>query len=279
MPRYFITTVLLIGLIVSLSGCTESPFGAGEIEPANRVMEGQVLLNDNASPDSIYVWLEGFEIGKFTDTQGQFSITIPRAATQPGGGLDAVFKLFCYVDNYGLQSVPIILRRGELVYNAGGLDDDGNLEELVLLEKKLHVRTILTPDEISFDSTDPIDVSIELTAVSDSVLIRYPVTNAGLIGTVYVSSQDESHVRVMDFRDGQTELWVDAEGDTIPAVFRLAGQTLTPGTYEVIPHIEMDHPNLPVELSISLKSDPNLSEIDYLNIPFRRDGGILTVTD
>ena len=81
--------ILIIFFLLSIflfSGCTGSPFSDNEIPQETRRITGKVEISDNThSPEGVYVWLGGFDIGTFTDQDGEFEITLPSTAQNSGG--------------------------------------------------------------------------------------------------------------------------------------------------------------------------------------------------
>ena len=119
------TELIIIGsVLLTLSGCTWNPFGEEEISSGYREISGNVQLNDGSNPDGIYVWLEGFNAGTYTDGTGQFSLTLPQSGSS---GLSGVYKLYCYVANYELDYAQVVIQDGEFAYSRGDINKEGKL--------------------------------------------------------------------------------------------------------------------------------------------------------
>ena len=56
--------------------CTGNPIGDNNITPRPDQISGQVQLDNNGQPERVYVWLEGFDVGTFTE----FFLTLTRRA-------------------------------------------------------------------------------------------------------------------------------------------------------------------------------------------------------
>ncbi|MCI0698440.1 hypothetical protein L0337_41385 [candidate division KSB1 bacterium] len=107
----FLTLIFAPGIcLLVVGGCTSNPFGGDEITGGNRQISGNLILKDKSSPESVYVWLEGFGLNAWTNNRGEFKINLPPPASQgPAGGVDGVFALYFYLANYSLQSTTVIV--------------------------------------------------------------------------------------------------------------------------------------------------------------------------
>jgi len=90
--------VLICSFILSsLISCTENPFSDAP-EVGSTQIRGQVLLNNDTDNSGVYVWLEQMGVSAYTNTDGEFLISIPPPASQGGGGgIDVNLLLLLYL--------------------------------------------------------------------------------------------------------------------------------------------------------------------------------------
>jgi hypothetical protein len=60
--------------------------------------------------------------------------------------------------------------------------------------------------------------------------------------------------------------------------FGLRGVSISPGNYEMIPYLLVKHEPVPPNLIASLGNNAEAFGLEYLKIPFRREGGSLRVS-
>jgi len=130
----FITTFFILV-------CTSNPIFKDEDSSSQRIVEGKIRLSDNASPESIFVWLESLDISTYTDEEGAFSLQLPPLQSQPGGGLSGEYNIYYYVGNYALASSSLVLQDGSILREAGDVDSEGNIDETVVLRKLLNIKS------------------------------------------------------------------------------------------------------------------------------------------
>jgi hypothetical protein len=133
-------TGLLFFLLVWMS-CTDNPFVDSVMLEPTRI-SGQVQLADGITPDSIFVWLEEFNFGTYTDSVGNFALTLPPPEVQGDGlGFSGTYQLYYYLSNYSTTMIPLEFSAGDLEPDQPQLDTKGRLFKIPVLEKILDVRT------------------------------------------------------------------------------------------------------------------------------------------
>ncbi len=277
--------IWLAGLFPLFIGCTSSPFGADEIAPDHRSIQGFAKLQDTRHYQGIYVWLEGLNQGTRTNENGGFKITLPPEAQLPGvNSLDGTYKLYFFVANYKTATAQVAIRKGEFLYGEQDLDDKGFLRRPVTLVKILDIETRVEPKWARGNSTNPINVITSLQAVNDSVEVLYPNSIGGLIGGILFRSLETDKVYLEAADLGLERALVENVG-TFPRsrryIFSLDRLLvrLPVGNYEVVPYLFIQHPEVPEQLILSLGVNFDEISATYLNMPFQRKGGHFRVID
>ena len=263
--------------------CSKSPFSSENISEGCREIKGRLRLSDTMSYERIYVWLEVFSIGTFTDSTGSFQITLPPLAEQDGlGGTNNVCNLFFYVANYKLSSAATVVLNGEFLYSRGDFDSNGELIGTRSLKKLVHISTVVEPNMITADYEGKLSVNVALRAVLDSVKIMFPKLVGASSGAILLRKLETGDIFV-DVPDSSSYLkdvliLGPGEEEVFQMVFDLDRISLPEGQYEAVPFFLIEQENISEELLKSL--GPNATELgpDFLKIPFRREGGYFSVT-
>ncbi|MGH7493470.1 MAG: hypothetical protein ACREOO_13925 [bacterium] len=275
---------MLFLALLPLTGCVENPFGDDEISSGTRQVSGTVLLRDGASSEGAYIWLESFNVGTRADANGKFSLLLPPPGAQGGGGATGLFDLYFYLANYSVTTASVVTRNGAFVYSQADINKQGELNSAKSLVKFLRIHTALTPSVVPSSSTQPIGVSVTLQALGDSVTTINPNTVSGsnIIGALLIRNLERQDVfiyNVLPLATYREILFLRAsQGDTLDGTLSLIGLPLPPGNYEVIPYILIRHQRLPMGMIAALGPDLESLSPNYLQIPMRREGGRLQVT-
>lgn len=257
--------------------CTEHPFGANTISSLNRQIRGEVVLSDRSSSGGVYVWLESFDIGTFTDGRGRFEISLPVPALQGlSGGADGVYNLYFFVANYQLSSAKVAVRNGAFLYSYGDFNGNGDMNWIISMLKLLQIRTTVEPDSVTMDFEGPILVEVGLRAVFDSVTVLVPKIIGGYTGALLFRRVEtgDVYIDLPDFGEGtQTVVKIGPEEHIIKMLINIDRGDFPAGQYEVIPYIWIEQQDLPEGLIVSLSPNAEKLGADYLKIPFKREGG------
>lgn len=265
-------------------GCTDHPFGNNNISLRKNQISGKIVLNDNLPPEGIVVWLEGFKLQTNTDKEGSFKITLPSPLAQNApGGVDGAFILYFYVANYLLGESRIAIRHGEFIYAQGDINKAGEVNYPRQLEKILHINTSLVTKTISAQSNQTFLGSVTLESINIPVTVSFPISLGGNRNPVILKNITSGEFFILQAisQSSSDELVIVKDRPYIRNFIFKPGQnvSLSPGNYEIIPVIRIWHQTIPDELLESLGTDDEDIVEDYLNIPFRRTGDILTVTN
>jgi hypothetical protein len=273
---------LALGLFAALPGCTRNPFGGDDVSSGHREISGVVQLHDGSSPEGVYVWLEGLDVGTYTNEKGEFTISLPAKSGQgPSSGLNGVFNVYYYLANYDLDSTQVVVRDGEFLYSRGDINKDGGLTAPKVLTRFLRITTLVEPSKAPATYSDRIEVQVTLEAASaDSATVIVPRSIGGLLGAILVKRTDSQEVFVYEAvpgAQGNLIVQVGASPRTLRMTFNFTLVPLPPGTYEVVPYLLIAHQTIPRTLMQSIGSNVEILGPGYLNIPFRRQGGSLEV--
>lgn len=286
------TTLILFLTLVSLVSfmCTSNPLFEDRNSSSKQTVKGKIRLSDGASPDSVFVWLEGLNLSTHTDDEGNFTLQLPTPQTQPGGGLTGDFRIFYYIGNYEIITSSVVIRNGSFEYGAGDIDTDGNINGTTILQKLADIHTVIQPFEIpEYDSSRvgiTIFVTVTVVPTMNSVEVKMPIGPGGLLtamifkeinGSIsdavfYGNAQLSEPIHVTVTRNWQTGIKARNINST-------PYYTLEPGEYEVIPYIRIIQENLPEGLLECIGENADTFDQDYLKIPVRLNLGRLTVTE
>jgi len=267
------------------SACTSNPLSDDEISGGKSQITGKIEVSDNQSPEGVYVWLEGFDIGTFTDQDGEFQITLPSTA-QNSGGATGIFNLYYYLANYKLTKTELTVRSGEFVFATGEINNKGELQRPKFLSRILDISTVLTPPTADADSSIFMKVEVVLSSETDSVTVLYPREPFDgpnkLIAPLFVKNLETGAAFYIE------PTLAGINEDDIITIFRgrpfirtmlliMSKGVLSEGEYEIIPYLRISQPEVPAELLNNLVEDIDSFSLDYLNVPFLRTSGVLSV--
>ncbi|MGD9900328.1 MAG: hypothetical protein AB7T22_14485 [Calditrichaceae bacterium] len=272
---------LIFILFVFVVSCTENPFWDDNISSNDRqVVEGAIRLSDDSQPDSVMVWLEGFDLVQKTDKRGAFKHEIPLSSEQPGGGLNGVYNLYSYLGNYRLASIPLLVLDGQFEYDKSGIDERGKISDDIILTKMLEIKTTIEPAEITTNIYVKFEITIEIENVVDSVEIMTYLDNSNYFGSIifrHIQIPGDA-IFIRDPLAGYVSRMI-TEQNRWTISFSMDGGFFTPGQYEVIPYLNVtqDRDQIPHELMKKFGFNADGFDPDYLNVPFKRKTAILTV--
>jgi hypothetical protein len=295
MPTILKTIKIYFKLLIKVSiillifyKCTHNPFDSNDtITRKTNIVTGTVSNTHLNPPDDVFVWLEGFNIGTWTDALGDFRIKIPPRDIQPGGGLSGSLKLFFYVSNYRLDFAEVVLHDGELELSYGDFDDRGNMRRNKHLIKTLNIQTEISPKTIQENYSGHISVELILQAINDkdTVYVKYPNKAEGPLTVLFFkkikSDQDTLKIFENSLFENNTS-YVEDSVSVVPKVWS-TGFQFTPGflhrgEYEIIPFFIISGQPVPVDLLKNFGEEIEKPGIDFIKVPTTRKRGIFTVT-
>lgn len=271
-----IAATLGIAALLCLAGCIENPFGDDKISGGTRSVRGQVQLNNNASAEGAYVWLDGFNLGTRVNAQNEFTLILPPAASQGSGGASGAFQLYFFMANCELVSTSVVTRNGAFVYNQGDINKNGELANAKVLTRFLRVSTQVTPASVPVNYNGNVSVETTFEATIDTATVVFPNTIAGLLGAVLVRRVGTNQVYPYQAVPGANGVETQRFGRVPTKRGMTMNFTTTPlpeGDYEVIPYFLIRHQNVPALLLASLGGGIEQLGPGYLDLPLKREGG------
>lgn len=273
--RPFRLLLIFIPLIIS---CTSNPFWDDSTSSGYRSVRGHVQLYDGSNPGGVYVWLQGFDSGTFTNSSGEFNLELPAPGSQAGGtGQNGMFTLYAYAANYFLEKADVVLRDGEVLSNKGDVAGGGRLGAPLLMRRFLRIITEMEPASVIVSRAEPVTVNVRLVAPSDSVSVILPGSFGGMLGAVLLRCRETGEVTGIPFSQtmgGKARVVVGSNQATqVSMSFSMIYYPLIPGRYEAIPFLFVSHEAIPDGLIESLGSGVTNLNKNYLKIPFKREGG------
>jgi len=271
--------IALLLIWVLIFSCTSNPlFKEDQIK--SEQISGQILLDDESTPDNIYVWLEGFELSTLTDSQGRFTISIPSPETRGlGSNFNGEVSLYFYVANYYIDSTKIIFANGKLLEDQAAIDSVGELTATRTLRKMASVEIFAgqsLPDSnvLKFYITlTSFDYNIKVYSLRE--LLKYPQT--GFIRTGFIIESLENSQLIIFIDRPESFLWGDVLLAAAPQEWRydvdLDIFDLPVGHYRIVPYLLFPQNGIPDALLESISSTVEKFNEDYLLLPMKREGG------
>jgi len=283
----FLGVLIILATLVIQSGCTKNPFGTDKISASDEI-KGTLILKDGASPDSVFVWLQGLNMKTWTDKNGEFKIKLPSLKSQGGAGLTGSYHLYFFVMNYRIDSALVVLRNGRLEYSHGDIDDEGNVKEPKTLIKILDVQTDIDPPDFPQPTTldwweyeEVIDVEVTLKATTaDDITAKFSSFTKGPASIVFIKRIDpkQDFLKIIELtpiasHDSLVQFNITADQVKWMAGFKVMIGDLPVGKYKIIPYFLIEQENIPSELIESLGEEMFKPTAKYLSLPFRRQDG------
>lgn len=274
--------LLFLSSLILNHSCTDNPFGQDEISSESQTIRGSVKLQ-NDSPEDVFVWLEGFDMGTYTNTQGNFELRLSSSSRY--SNLTGNFKLYFFVANYNIDTASVVIHNGEVKFSLGDLDENGKLKREIYLTQLLNIE--LVANEAVFDDVIPLrdvgKIFMELTfeATSSSVPVEFPGKTEGPLGIIFLQriSPDEEYQKMLYTNSLALENGLAMDNVTSAprywtGSFNKRTIELPIGSYRILPYCIIHQPNVPDELWNHFCPNKNNPTIDFANLPIKINGGI-----
>lgn len=263
------------------SGCTHNPFGGDDEIPAKRTVSGQVNLERSENSGGLYIWLEGIDTGTFTDADGNFQLTLPPPASQPGGGFTGSADLYFYIANFRMDTTKLILRNGEFLYSQGEIDEKGNFRQPITIDKLMSINTTLSPASIDTAFNGTIQATITIDVWDSQIELQTIRSNLQYFAIAAVEKQNADPPFVRSFITGaiKTDTTLGRGRHTFISDYFYQANFLPPGEYILMPYMWINQDNIPPGLIESLNAPYARYNENYVNLPFQRSGGNLEVKE
>jgi len=285
---------------VFLFFCTSNPLENDEVSTSGKIIKGKISLSDNTSPENVYVWLDAFNIGTFTDADGEFVLTISKSSAQSDDGVSGHFYLYFYVANYSVDSASVALRKGVVQTGQGDINEDGEVNKPIELKKLLNVSITSKPSSYPYFTEilsvihemcdlytgyeEPLTVLVELSAHRNPIYIKCPDTSTGPVSIIFLKNIDTESQFTKMLVDSATVLNSPLVFHEITKIskdwiagFKLEPDMLPKGKYQIIPYFFVQQDAIPDQLLNSLYSEQNIPGLDFINIPMKREYEILEI--
>ncbi|MFZ1731481.1 MAG: hypothetical protein WBQ23_10625 [Bacteroidota bacterium] len=280
--RYLFPLCLFSVLLIA-AACTDNPFESDPtIASTKRRIHGVVRLSDRQDHSGAYIWMEGFNLGTVSHSDGNFSLTLPlpEAQTTPGGN-EGVFRVYAFLGNYRMQTVKTAVHNGSFVFPSTDVDVTGNMIEEFFLQEMFSINTSLSLTNIEADSPRVITMEVTLRSSIPPVEVFYPRMMGSIEGPVLLHNLGTGEVEI--YRTTVTGVEVNDYVSVGPVAYtrsmilNIPKYKLRAGEYEVIPYLLPRGQNIPIGLLNSLGADISALGTSYVFYPFLREGGRLRV--
>jgi len=302
-----IDIILILTLI--LSSCISNPFWQDD-DIKEKSITGKIVLSDNEDTcDSVFVWLEEFNLSTYTDQNGEFKIVVPPVESQnDGAGFNGDYKLYFWLANYQIFYATISFSNGEFASIQSHINENGEFLETVNLQKLLSINTTIIGDSIeikTFGNNDKIYITVNLTSNINSEFsiktnmqsLPFPYKGQIHTGIIFESLSDPTIKSVIPRQNScdivttrflpfsQIDMNYEFEilaSDNIRQIYskfnvQYDSFSISSGDYKVYPYILFPTNEVPDGLMNSI--DENLLNIrdGYFNIPIKRDDAVITI--
>ena len=285
-----VVNLVLIKLLFLLSGCTGNPFGGNEISGGRKQIDGQVMLNDGATSDRVFVWLSDYNVATYTDETGVFSLRLPpRPTPDTVTGTIERHTLYFYLANYLIETAEVMVVDGEFFYDRGDIDKNGKVRGPIVLRRLLQINTEVNPSVVQADSAVIVFVETHLQTDIGCAEVGVPKVDqidrrstVRPLGAILAKQIDTEEVFVVQADPAANGSYLEIVCRTIVTLdlqFDFSDAGLPPGEYEVIPYLFINPPGVPNGLLEKLGSHVNDLGPNYLKKPLRRKDGQFKVTN
>ncbi|MDP6577580.1 MAG: hypothetical protein QF416_10475 [Candidatus Marinimicrobia bacterium] len=271
----------LVITVLTLCTCTKNPFNNNGSVSDHYSIKGIVELEDGENPESLYVWLEIINIGTWTDTTGQFILSLPHTGSSEGGQ-NGQFSLYAYAANYQHERTIVKVIDGQFVPGEGGLDNKGELRAPLTLGKRLNISTTVMPSILEPLINQTAEVTVTLNPLDQQVTVqsrRAIVNRATAYTGLFIVNENEEVVHKEDIesaRMADEPVGINVKTWVIP--MDASSSNLAPGEYSVVPYLLVKS-DAPPGLLESMGKELLEFSPDYLRLPMKRKDGTITITD
>ncbi len=266
--------------VLTLCTCNKNPFNNNGSVSDHYSIKGIVELEDGENPESLYVWLEIINIGTWTDTTGQFILSLPHTGSSEGGQ-NGQFSLYAYAANYQHERTIVKVIDGQFVPGEGGLDNKGELRAPLTLGKRLNISTTVMPSILEPLINQTAEVTVTLNPLDQQVTVqsrRAIVNRATAYTGLFIVNENEEVVHKEDIesaRMADEPVGINVKTWVIP--MDASSSNLAPGEYSVVPYLLVKS-DAPPGLLESMGKELLEFSPDYLRLPMKRKDGTITIT-
>jgi hypothetical protein len=271
--------ILTVALACLLLKCQSNPFGHDVITGDRRTLSGVITTDGKKPLAGVFVWLDVVDVAAFSDNEGNYQLTLPpHAILNDRGRADGVFDLYYYSINHKISTRKIVLKNGEITWNAGDVNKDGKLLPL-FLPKLFQARTETAFRDIDSQTKEKLSISLHLSTDMENIKVLIPHGSPVLIGGVVIKSLSTGMIYL-----SQNPGPIEPYSETLGRHERIWGfhpdfksLQLSAGEYEVTPFIFPDYPQLPAALLANLGLDGYRMSEQYAQICFTCERAVFRV--
>jgi|GEM_PF-2348826 len=279
MEKYAVLWMVCASLLLS-SSC-KNPFASDEIGVDTRTISGTVQLSQESDLANIYVYLDGLDLGAFTDSKGHFRLTLPSSVSAAGGSVSGVFTLYFFIANFDIQSVQVAIDGGHFLFGQEALDKNGHVSPNPMLIKALTIETWVTPGYRGIATS--FAVRTRLMAIGKSVPTDIPNGTQEFIGGVVIQNlSTKALYTAIQYSAGYLGIYhldVPPQGRDFALFFDSKDLQLPPGDYRIIPHVLPRYDELAQRIAAHIGIDPTILGAELMQWPMRYTGGYFTVAE
>ena len=260
-----------------VSGCTSNPFWNDNVTSKLNI-SGKVIAKNKIANTPVYVWVENIDISTVVDAAGNFSIDISNLDSQDGSFSGSI-RVFYYIHNYKVEHSTLYITDGRLSNAQTDFDQNGNLLEVVYLERIASFDMSFSGDitDNIWDSSngDTLNVDFRINIQDHPVSIYSNVKvlvepqdyvpsgvlfYSSLNNELYYNQNNIDFLQRHDFDQNSFSVWEYS--------CTLQGLEITPGEYFVRPYFMIYQEDVPDALIQSL-GIVNIEDItmNYINMP------------
>lgn len=277
--KYGLLILLISAFAIGLWGinCTNNAItdDDGGVTGDQVTLSGTVSLIGTDHHGGVFVWLEAFELHTRTDSTGYFEIRLPPPSQQPGGGLNAVLKLYFFMANYQTNTAEVILQNGKIAKNTADFNEDGEMQNPRSLRKivDIEIETWYVPPDPPNRPFPSLASLMRVTPALPPCDIQFPEQTANWLGAFIMRKTDmvtdDVTYELIAHTDELTTKTLD-EVTNFSVQSNLTPNTLAEGyTYRIIPYVLVPHPEIPDELFEALGFQRDEVSLNFFNYPFR----------
>ncbi|MFQ5632251.1 MAG: hypothetical protein ACE5I1_26065, partial [bacterium] len=251
-------------VMLFIAACTSNPIDDDNTISVDKTeISGRVTIPDGASPERVYVWLQGYNLGAFTDKNGAYALRLP-AEQQGGSGTVQRDTLYFYLANYFIETAHVDIVEGKFRFFSADLDAEGKVRDITMqraLQIETQVRAV--PAKIQANP-DTIRALVKLRADVGCVVVRNPFvgqqttqrvigdTTALKLGALLIKNLDTEKLIILRSTeyDSGAERLNPCDYDTyLRKLDFFAGDVgLLPGNYDATPYLWFEPATVPTAL-------------------------------
>lgn len=268
-------------MMISLWTNCDHIFSSDEIQLDRRTINGMVKLSQESNFSNILVFLDGINIGTFTDANGTFKLTLPPNLGVSGSAISGIFDLYFYLANYNINKLRVVIQHGQFVFGQEGLDKNGKVTPSPMLTRALRIETSLAPGYRGVASS--FATKVRITAETNPVPVDLPNGSQEFLGGALLHNlaTDSVYKKIM-YTAGYTQIYhftAYQSGRDFFFIFDTKELHLPPGHYRVVPHVLPNYDALAKKIADYLGIDPTILSRDFLQWPMRCSGGEFTIAE